>query len=453
MSDLTLAKRALVAKTHRQLNHELPITLYEPIEADKVRLWRDWVELPTVPDEIRSKLGLYLHIPYCKQVCSFCYLEKRLMDRTVPDFVDVLIDEIERLAPLFVDHPLRTVYFGGGTPGALTVAQLERVFRILHDRFDLSHVEEICLESDLPSLSADKLALYARHGVTRLSVGVQNLDDAVLAQNNRLHGFDIEARMALLEAHRFRDLNLDVIVGIPGGTVDSVERTVRRALALRPTKVSVYTFNPYEGYPFDFDSPEAVASLVADRRAQHEVARGLVDAARAEGVLAERDNLQLQDSMRLHAPLLGVGPWANNRLPGRAYYKNPKTGTYLHDPDRLIGWIPASSDEELQIHLFNTLIRQYPIDLRQTRRLFGVAPSQVVARVRGWLRSLIEEGAGDLVLGDDGLLRWTGRDTVPVHLALLANVEITRRHLDRIPYPPHLEGRDVDELLGVMIGY
>ena len=98
--------------------------------------------------------------------------------------------------------------------------------------FELNSLQEFSLETDLPSLTEEKLLCYQRHGLTRLSVGLQNLDPAVLAQNNRLHRFDFDRKMELLERHRFRDLNLDIIVGIPGGALESVGETVQRALAL-----------------------------------------------------------------------------------------------------------------------------------------------------------------------------------------------------------------------------
>jgi coproporphyrinogen III oxidase-like Fe-S oxidoreductase len=201
MSDL--AKRVLIAKTHWQLNHELPIMFYAPWAADKRALWSAWLADPEVPTALRKNLGLYIHVPYCTQVCSFCYLEKRLLDGTVPSFMDVLLDEVDQMAPLFKDTPFRTVYLGGGTPGALTVSQLDRLFTRIQDACNLSSLAEFSLETDLPSLTEDKLRCYQAHGLTRLSVGLQNLDPTVLAQNNRLHQYDIEGKMALLDSTDF----------------------------------------------------------------------------------------------------------------------------------------------------------------------------------------------------------------------------------------------------------
>ena len=443
MSDL--AKRVLIAKTHGQLNHELPIMFYEPWAADKRALWSAWLADNSVPAALRKTLGLYIHVPYCTQVCSFCYLEKRLLDSTVPSFVDVLIEEVDQMAPLFKGHPFRTLYLGGGTPGSLTVAQLDRLFSRLKDAFDLRSLAEFSLETDLPSLTEDKLRCYQEHGLTRLSVGLQNLDPTVLAQNNRLHQYDIEGKMGLLEAYRFRDLNLDVILGIPGSHLDNLEQTITRALAIRPTRISLYTFNPYEGYDFDYGDDEAVALLVESRRAQQALAKSLIQDAEEAGLLGNRDNLQLDDTMRLHSPLLGLGPSANNRMPFHGYYKNADSYAYLENSEQITGWKSNGADEELEFHVYNSLIRNLPIDLRQSRALLNRLPSEIHAIVTAKL--------GDQLRFEDGRLVRNVQNDVQMHLALLKALDVTRNNLDAIDFPQSLEGLDEDRLLDVLIGY
>lgn len=439
------ARRALIAKTYGQLNHELPIMFYAPMDARKDDLWRGWLNDPAIRPAMRRDLGLYVHIPYCTQVCSFCYLEKRLIDDTVPDFMDTLLAEIDDLGPLFAGHDFRTVYLGGGTPGSLSVARLTRLFSGLRGAFQLDGVQEFGLETDLPSLTEDKLHCYRDHGLTRLSVGLQNLDPSVLAQNKRLHAYDIDAKLALLDAVRFRDLNLDIIVGIPGSALENVEQTVNRALQLRPTRISLYTFNPFTGYDFDFSDAGAVASLIADRRAQQQLAKGLIDAAQDRGDLPNHDNLQLDLTMRNHCPLLGLGPSANNRLPLHAYYANPKSQQYLSEPEAIRGWGSGGLDEELEFHMYNRLIRDLPIDLRLVRTLFGVLPSQA--------HEFAVSRLGDRLRFSDGVLEWTGDGGVARHLKLLQGLDVTRNNLDRIAFPKGLEGLDEEWLLDVLIGY
>jgi coproporphyrinogen III oxidase-like Fe-S oxidoreductase len=443
MSDL--ARRALISKTYAQLNHELPIMFYEPLAQSKAGLWADWLADPRVSPALKKNLGLYIHVPYCTQICSFCYLEKRLLDSTVPQFMDRLLEEVSLFGPLFRGTRFSTLYLGGGTPGALTVTQLDRLFSRLREAFELNSLQEFSLETDLPSLTEEKLLCYQRHGLTRLSVGLQNLDPAVLAQNNRLHRFDFDRKMELLERHRFRDLNLDIIVGIPGGALESVGETVQRALALRPSRISLYTFNPYRDYDFDFRCDSTVDGLLNDRRTQMALAKGMVDAAEERGELTGRDNLQLDQTMRSHAPLLGLGPSANNRLPHHAYYKNPDSHRYLSEPEALSGWLSSGPDEELEFHIYNCLIRSLPVDLRHTRALFGRMPSEV--------HSFVQRRLGDAFLLRDGCLWPKEQDRRRLHLALLDGLDITQENIGGVSFPEILEGIDEERLLDILIGY
>ena len=439
------AKRALIAKTHGQLNHELPIMFYEPWDVNKQELWSAWLSDDTIPTALRKNLGMYIHVPYCTQVCSFCYLEKRQLDRTVPTFMDVLQEEILNFSSLFTGVPFRTLYLGGGTPGALSASQLDRLFLMLRESFRLDDVREFSLETDLPSLTENKLKCYQEHGLTRLSVGLQNLDPSVLAQNNRAHQYDIEGKMSLLEKYRFRDLNLDIILGIPGSHLENLEHTIQRALALKPTRVSLYTFNPYQGYNFDFEDAKAVEQLIEGRREQQALAKRLVHAAESRGDVGTQDNLQLDDTMRLHSPLLGFGPSANNRLPFHGYYKNPDSHAYLEDSSRITGWASNGVEEELEFHVYNSLIRNIPIDLRTSRSILGKLPSEIHADVVGRM--------GKQVRFEDGRLIRNVRDDVEMHLSLLRNLDVTRKNLHKIAFPPALEGLDEDKLLDVLIGY
>ena len=84
------AKKFLITKTYQQLNHELPIPLYQRSNDNRLSWWRSWLEDPTIPSFLRQKIGMYIHIPYCNQVCSFCYLEKRGFDSHFALFIDKL---------------------------------------------------------------------------------------------------------------------------------------------------------------------------------------------------------------------------------------------------------------------------------------------------------------------------------------------------------------------------
>lgn len=160
---------------------------------------------------------LYVHVPFCHRKCTYCAFFSRVESGrwTVESYVDALLAEMERRKGEQA-HPIRTVYFGGGTPSMLSVSHLERIVEGLRQCFDLSQVEEVTLEANPEDLTPDYLSALASLGFfNRLSIGIQSLDDDVLRLLNRRH----TARQALdaVENARkagFRNISVDFIYGI-----------------------------------------------------------------------------------------------------------------------------------------------------------------------------------------------------------------------------------------------
>ncbi len=190
-------------------------------------------------------LGLYLHIPFCRKRCHFCYFrvytDKNAQD--VADYLDLLAREWEMYAsrPAIASRPLDFVYFGGGTPSFLSTRQLEALVARLNAITSWSEAEEITFECEPGTLSGDKLAAIRGMGVTRLSLGVENFDDGILERNGRAHrspeiGRSYEAARAL----GFPQINIDLIAGMLGETDENWRSCVEKVLALAPDSVTIY---------------------------------------------------------------------------------------------------------------------------------------------------------------------------------------------------------------------
>jgi len=182
--------------------------------------------------------GLYLHIPFCRQACSYCdfYFVTKADKMSV--FVDALCAEIRASQ---WDHPIHTIYFGGGTPSRLPIPDLARVFDALSQRFDLSAIEEITLEANPDDVSTTYLADLKLLGVTRLSMGVQSFSEERLRFMNRAHNSD-EARICLqrLNEAGFNTWTADLIYGNPGQSVDELRTDIETLLSFNPPHVSAY---------------------------------------------------------------------------------------------------------------------------------------------------------------------------------------------------------------------
>jgi oxygen-independent coproporphyrinogen-3 oxidase len=197
---------------------------------------------PPVPG---TPLGLYVHIPFCRKRCHFCYF-KVLTGKTaseIEDYLDALKKEIALYAarPVIGGRLPRFVYFGGGTPSYLSTKQLSGLVDEMKRHLPWDGVEEVTFECEPGTLTEGKLVVLKQLGVTRLSLGIENVDDAILEANGRAHvSKEIERAYAFARASEFPQINIDLIAGMVGETEDKWRQTVRRAVELLPDSVTIY---------------------------------------------------------------------------------------------------------------------------------------------------------------------------------------------------------------------
>jgi oxygen-independent coproporphyrinogen-3 oxidase len=190
-------------------------------------------------------LGLYLHIPFCRKRCHFCYF-RVYTDRNareVESYLDLLAREWELYAPLaaVAGRAIDFVYFGGGTPSFLSTAQLSRLVERLTAATPWTAAEEITFECEPGTLTEPKLAAIRRMGVTRLSLGVENFDDRILELNGRAHRSpEIARSYAYARSLGFPQINIDLIAGMLGETDENWRVCIDRTLALDPDSVTIY---------------------------------------------------------------------------------------------------------------------------------------------------------------------------------------------------------------------
>jgi oxygen-independent coproporphyrinogen-3 oxidase len=189
-------------------------------------------------------LGLYVHIPFCVERCQYCYyLSYDNQASEIDGYLERLADEWARYAraPAVADRPLDFVYFGGGTPSILSVARLRSLARALQRSGSWADAREITFECAPRSVTADKVQALRDLGVTRLSLGVQQLDDAVLAANGRIHlTADVERAYESIRLGGFDIVNLDLMVGLVGETDESFFASLERVIGFRSESITIY---------------------------------------------------------------------------------------------------------------------------------------------------------------------------------------------------------------------
>jgi oxygen-independent coproporphyrinogen-3 oxidase len=410
----------------------------EAVEKDgKVAL-----ETPPVPG---VPLGLYLHIPFCRKRCHFCYFrvytDKNAQE--VQDYLDVLAREWELCAakPAIAGRPLNFVYFGGGTPSFLSTKQLEGLVGRLSALTPWKDAEEVTFECEPGTLTEAKLAAIRGIGVTRLSLGVENFDDQILELNGRAHRSpEIGRAYAFARSLGFPQINIDLIAGMLGETEENWRRNIDRTLELSPDSVTIYQME----LPFNttisgnlLKGTGRFAQPVADWPTKRRWVREAFEALEAAGYHVrsaytavknpERTRFIYTDRLWQGADMVGLGVASFGHINGVHVQNLDRWETYSEAVRR--GEIPLSrayrpTDEE-------RFIREFILQLK----LGSIAPAyfrdkyqvNVLDRFRDQLESLEAEGYLQtmtdkaVALTRDGLLRVDGllmRFFLPQHTGI-----------------------------------
>jgi len=190
-------------------------------------------------------LGLYVHIPFCRQRCQYCYF--RVYPGRRPEEVDAYVDAVlQELSiylqyPAFQEHAFSSVYFGGGSPSYLEPDQIGRLLGGLQERSTWEAVEECTFECEPGSVTPEKLRTLKNLGVTRLSIGMQTLNDALLRRSGRDVTVDDCVRaFQMARAAGFNEINIDLLAGLVGETEKTWLRTIDQVLELVPDCVTIY---------------------------------------------------------------------------------------------------------------------------------------------------------------------------------------------------------------------
>ncbi|WHT47537.1 radical SAM family heme chaperone HemW [Sporosarcina thermotolerans] len=188
--------------------------------------------------------GMYIHIPFCHQICHYCDFNKVFFkNQPVDEYIEWIGNELSIMKEEGTSFKsLETVFLGGGTPTALSENQLERLLEIIHQYVDVSSLKEFSTEANPDELTNGKLSVLKNGGVGRLSIGVQSFDTELLKRIGRTHGADDPIRV--IENARkigFENISIDLIYGLPGQTIQQWEDTLNKALSLDLPHYSGYS--------------------------------------------------------------------------------------------------------------------------------------------------------------------------------------------------------------------
>ncbi|EET61940.1 coproporphyrinogen dehydrogenase HemZ [Marvinbryantia formatexigens DSM 14469] len=196
--------------------------------------------------DYQNGYSLYVGIPFCPSICLYCSFGSSPLSvwkNRVDDYLDALCREIEQTAHIWQGKTLDTVYIGGGTPTTLSPEQMQRLLEKLEECFDFSHLKEFTVEAGRPdSITAEKLQVLKKHPVTRISINPQTMNDGTLEVIGRGHtAAQTKEAFAMARQLGFDNINMDLIVGLPGEGYPEVEYTMQQVTALAPDSITVHS--------------------------------------------------------------------------------------------------------------------------------------------------------------------------------------------------------------------
>lgn len=192
-----------------------------------------------------ASLSLYLHIPYCRDMCAYCGCATKATKRDEPveNYVKTLIQEIRHAGALMRAKSVRSLHWGGGTPSLVGADRFARIMQALSEAFDLSAVDEHAVELDPRVTDEAFIAAMAAYGANRASLGVQDLNDHVQVAMGRVQPFALVERcVGHLRAHGINAINFDLMYGLPQQSVADVATSARLALTLKPSRIASFGY-------------------------------------------------------------------------------------------------------------------------------------------------------------------------------------------------------------------
>ncbi len=292
-------------------------------------------------------LGLYLHIPFCRKRCKFCYFKvfTDVNAAEIERYVSALSREIELVShqPVMGGRPFRFVYFGGGTPSYLSVRQLTSLVDRLRENISWDQAEEVTFECEPGTLQEPKVKTLKTLGVTRLSLGVENFTDEILNENGRAHlSKEIYRAWQWIQDADFPNVNIDLISGMVGETWDNWKLNIQKTIELSPESVTIYQMElPFNTVYSKDILGNKIATPVADWPTKREWVNYAFDELMAAGYHVSSGytlvknpsqvNFSYRDNLWQGSDLLATGIASFGHVSGIHYQNKAEMNEYLTD--------------------------------------------------------------------------------------------------------------------------
>lgn len=190
-----------------------------------------------------KEVGLYIHIPFCKQKCYYCdFISYPNKDDYIEEYIDAIINEYRGYKA--EEYQIKTIYIGGGTPSYIDSKYIVKLL----DEIDLKNAKEITIEMNPGTVTKEKLLDYKKSGINRISIGLQATQDTILEKIGRIHTYnDFLNTYNMAREVGFSNINVDLILGLPGQLLDDIKESAEKIIDLGPEHISIYSLILEEG--------------------------------------------------------------------------------------------------------------------------------------------------------------------------------------------------------------
>ena len=357
-----------------------------------------------------KKLGLYIHIPFCLQKCSYCDFYSLGCLSKGEEYVSALCRHIKDEAPSYKDYEIDTVFIGGGTPSVLTVKKLKTLFNTIKSSFNICLDAEFSIEANPGTLDREKLLCLKENGVNRLSLGVQSTNDSELKALGRIHTYkEFLESYHLAREVGFDNINLDIMYGLPDQNFESLSKTLDDVCKIQPEHISAYCLKIEENTPFY--KKKDTLNLPSDDL-EYEMYMHICSELEKHGYLQyeisnfSKEGKRCKHNIRywLSEEYVGFGPSAHSFFNGKRYYyerniddymtevKNGKPIRAYEEEDNILN---GSKEEFLML----SLRLSDGVDLEKFKSKFGVDLLESFPKIRHFI--------GDFMTLDDKRLHFT----------------------------------------------
>jgi oxygen-independent coproporphyrinogen-3 oxidase len=374
-----------------------------------------------------SSLSLYLHIPYCRELCHYCGCNTKATHkyRPVADYLTALEAEIGTVSGLVpASHSVAHIHWGGGSPNILEASDILQLGDSLASQFTISPNAKFAVEIDARELHPEQVVAFAQIGVNRVSLGVQDFNETVQRAIGRMQSYETTRQaVEYFRDEGIRSINIDLVYGLPHQTEDSVARTIEQVLSLDPDRIAIFGYAhlpqrlKHQRLIDNATLPGAMERLKQSQRVAAMlkqagfVALGLDHFARRTDDLSSKPltrNFQGYTT-EIASALIGLGASAISRLPQGFAQNEVAVDSYSR---RLVlsGLATArgsilTSDDRVRAHVIERLMCDFTLSESELKTRFGPDAEEVVAAARG----IVADDADGLVEATDDGFRMTER--------------------------------------------